>query len=161
MTVEEQYLQWIQSMIDPSHSFRRLIDYLYSVAYEWSVLIDENLEWSGVDLRKQFMKECDIHDVSSVASLLVRPCSILELLCGVAQDIELDLRDSVSGVCCISIRFLDILMYLKLDMQFDENFEPELVKKKLKVFLCKKSREKGYYAQFQEFFYERYFRPLK
>jgi len=161
MTIEERYLQWIQSMIDPSHSFKKLIDYLYSVAYEWSVLIDENLEWMGVDLRKQFMKECDIRDVSSVASLLVRPCSILELLCGVAQDIELDLRDSASGVSCISIRFLDILTYLRLDMQFDENFDPELVKKELKVFLSKKTREKGYYAQFQEFFYEKYFRPLK
>ncbi len=161
MTVEEQYLDWMQSMIDPSHSFKKLINSLYSIAYEWVIRIDENLEWLGVGLRKQFMKECDIRDVSSVASLLVRPCSILELLCGVAQDFEFSIRDSASSTCCIALKFFDILTYLGLDDQYDENYEHELVKRQLKVFLSKKSKEKGYYSQFQEFFYEKYFRPLK
>lgn len=161
MTVEQQYLYWLQDGVDPSHSFGLLIEKLYSIAYEWSVPIDENLEWLGIDLRERFMKECDIYDMSGMAIVLVHPCSIIEVLCGLAWDIELDILGRPDRGHNTPLRFFDLLEFLKLDLQFDDNFSSEFVEKTIKERLTGQFFEKSYIFFFQNFIYERYFLSKK
>lgn len=157
MTLERHYISWLQDMVDPSHSFGLLIDYLYSVAYEWNEKIDENLDWLGRDLREQFMKERDICDMSGMAIVLVHPCSIIEVLCAVAQDIEYSVLGYSDCGHNIALRWFDIIEYLGLDLYFDECFEEEAVKKIVDEELCGNFFRIGFMFSFQKFMYEKYF----
>ena len=157
MTVEQQYLYWLQEGIDPSRSYGLLIEKLYSIAYEWSIPIDENLEWLGIDLRERFMKECDIYDMSGMAIVLVHPCSIIEVLCGLAWDIDYSVLGHTNRGCNSALRFFDLLEFLELDLQFDENFSEKFVEKIVNEKLTGQFFEKSYVFYFQNFIYERYF----
>lgn len=156
MTVERQYLLWLQDMVDPSHSFGLLIESLYSMAYEWDIKIDENLEWLGMGLREQFMKECDVCDMSGMAIVLVHPCSIIEVLCSIAQDIELFVLGYADAGRNTALRWYDILAFLELSFQFDECFDREFVEEKMKN-LTKKMKKRGFTFSFHEFIYDQYF----
>ena len=157
MTVEHQYILWLQQMIDPSRSFGLLTWKLYSMAYEWNMPIDENLEWLGINLRERFMKECDIYDMSGMAIVLTHHCSIVEVLCGIAWDVSDRIFSLVDNHSITALCYYDLITYLELDMQFDENFDAIYVEKAIRKNFYNNFFGKSRMFLFQNFIYEKYF----
>lgn len=93
-----------------------LFKYLYSREFYWSVPLDKNRASYGIDLRYKY--GCD-------NDLLSEPCSVLEMLIGLAIQIEGQLQSSFDEGDRTSQWFWTMLTNLGLNGLDDDNFDEE------------------------------------
>lgn len=89
--LRNKYFNWLRNLAGSTQyrdRGRKLLDFLFSVDFTYTIPMDGNRYEDGIDLRYRFGKEHGIND-QVIASLLDdRPCSVLEMMIALAIRIE-------------------------------------------------------------------------
>lgn len=94
MELEEQYLTWLYARIGnvdetrPSKMYWRLLSYLYTREFTWTVPNDDNRVEDGRYIRYRFLEEMGL--AAHMASWLGPGCSVLEMLMALSERLAFD-----------------------------------------------------------------------
>lgn len=88
--IYDEYFEWLYNLVDGKNginrNYRNLMRLFYHVDFYWSVFNDDNRAEDGKALRAKFCAETCIVD----EKFLYDPCSVLEMMIGLAHRIEND-----------------------------------------------------------------------
>jgi hypothetical protein len=93
------YLNYIKDLIcngDIVDNYSTLLDILYRIDFRWSVRNDDNRIGDAIELRYNYQADCGISN-DDMEELLLIPCSIIEVICGLAIRMDDIMRDPFSG----------------------------------------------------------------
>jgi len=87
--IRERYFNWLYSWVCDDHwsrnaSYHKLMSYLYSRDFSYTIAMDANREEDGIGLRYRFGAENDIPYAEITTTLDDRPCSMLEMMLALA-----------------------------------------------------------------------------
>ena len=93
--ISNRYFEWIVDMVSTNRfggsvSYRKLLMHLHRVEFIFSMPMDENRAYDGLDLRYRFALETGIMDAEDY---LDSPCSVLEMIAGLALRCEENIMD--------------------------------------------------------------------
>lgn len=117
MVRESDYYIWLRELVGNRQGYSKLLEQLDSTEFTWIFALDENRAAGGINLRSRFAYETstDEDDVRT------GPCSVLEMLIGVAGHME-DLL-----ACDIETWFWVLIDNLSLTKSTDEDYDPRRV----------------------------------
>ena len=100
--VRNRYFEWLCGMIlDYGRTeYTKLLTYLHSKEFRYSIVMDGNREADGIDLRYRFGDELQLHPALIATQLDTTPCSMLEMMVALANRCEESIMnepDSESG----------------------------------------------------------------
>ena len=148
-----------------------LMEMLHHIPFEWYHHRDANRAIDGIDLRDLFSYETGIMDWYHA---LGGPCSVLEMLLGLAHRIDKEVMYDHEIGDRTNIWFWEMIHNLGLDEFDDSNFRPDIVEEKVNIWLNRKYDRDGFgsifpvknsqkdqrkieiWAQAQEYFLENY-----
>lgn len=107
---ESDYYIWLRNLTGNRSNYRKLIKQLDSIEFTWIFTLDGNRAAGGLNLRRRFAYEAS----TILEDVRVGPCSVLEMLIGVAVHMEDQLTDT------IETWFWTLIENLHLD-QFDDS----------------------------------------
>lgn len=99
--LDEIYFTWLCEIVDaklhksPKRTHWRLLKQLFTTEFIWFVANDESRAEDGKNLRHEFF--ADVHESLDDPHWMTQPCSVLELLIGMARRLEF-LSDSTTEV---------------------------------------------------------------
>ena len=99
LTLKEKYFDWLYDMMCKDRfsegiSYKKLFKQLHDRDFIWSIKNDDNRASDGIDLRYRFsMLYFDDNEVEHAVKVLHGPCTVLEMLCGLAIRCEESLMD--------------------------------------------------------------------
>ena len=143
MTVIDSYFNWLcDSVYDSSYtrglSYHSLFMHLFMTDFFWLIDRDENRAADGLDLRYAFADECGYSRSEIDSELGDKPCSVLEMMIGLAKRCE----DSIAYDDEYGDRsgqwFWIMLVNLGLGNFSDDRYISERVSYILDVFLNRK-----------------------
>ena len=87
-TINDEYFEWLFDLVcdgrfSKETSYRKLLMFLHNTPFRYSILRDENRAHDGIDLRRRFSL-LQSHDGEYFAEYLDGPCSVLEMMIGLA-----------------------------------------------------------------------------
>jgi len=88
-TTDDLYFEWLYGQIasvknrNPARSYWELARQLYQKPYAYFIGNDDNRDYDGKDLRREFIETCDIQDIDIL--WLDLECSMLEMLIAFAR----------------------------------------------------------------------------
>lgn len=88
------YFDYLKDMVyaPGAEAYDTLLDILFRINFRWSVHNDDNRAADGIDIRYNFEQEFDI-DERSAKELSLIPCSVMEVICGLAIRMDDTMRD--------------------------------------------------------------------
>ena len=98
-----------------------LLDTLYRIDFRWSVHNDDNRISDAIELRYNYQADCEVTD-DELEELLLIPCSIIEVICGLAIRMDEIMRDPDGGAH-IDRWFWELISNLGMLEFTDENYE--------------------------------------
>lgn len=137
--IENEYFEWLYGIVCKSSkkSYKRLIDYLHQVDFTYTVLLDENRERDGIDLRYRFGYEKD-YSINTIFELLGGyPCSILEMMIALAIRCEENIMDDPDVGDRTGQWFWCMVESLGLDEMTDSRFDRDYVDDVVSIFLSR------------------------
>lgn len=78
--------------IDGIEKYIKVLDILYRTDYRWSIHNDDNRAMDGIEIRYNYQRDHDISD-KDMEELLLIPCSVIEVICGLAIRMDDIMRD--------------------------------------------------------------------
>lgn len=87
--LDELYFTWLYGQVadarvaDPSRTYWKILQVLYSTEFVWLVSNDDNRLEDGKDLRREFVRESRLIDVDR--NWIEIGCSVLELMVGLSR----------------------------------------------------------------------------
>lgn len=90
------YLEGIICNSDLINCYSTLLDILYRIDFRWSVHNDDNRISDAMELRYNYQADCNISN-DDMEELLLIPCSIIEVICGLAIRMDDFMRDPEGG----------------------------------------------------------------
>lgn len=111
---ESDYYIWLRDLVGTQGRYYKLVKQLDKIPYTFIFALDENRAAGGTNLRGKFAYEASM-DVDDVR---VGPCTVLEMLIGVAEHMEDQLG------CDVSTWFWQLIQNLCLDQFDDYNYDP-------------------------------------
>lgn len=135
--VDELYFKWLVSIIDDgdTEDFTDLLRYLYSREFTWTIDFDSNRAAYGLELRNKFIYDNDYGERMS-KYMPDGPCSVLEMMIGLAISAESVVGDSVDW-------FWFFIKNLGLKDCRNDNFSQIAVSRKIDIFLNRQFRPDG------------------
>ena len=114
MIRESDYYIWLLESVTSYHpGYTKLIKQLDSIQFRWIFALDENRAAGGINLRAEFSEETSTNE----EDVRTGPCSVLEMLIGVATQME-------SILCCdVETWFWVMCENLCLDQFTDDNYD--------------------------------------
>lgn len=93
--IKDEYFEWLFNLIcgkrfSKSISYRKLLTYLHSIEFTYSIPNDANRAEDGIDLRYRYSVECGSKED---VGYLDGPCSILEMMIALAIRCEESIMD--------------------------------------------------------------------
>lgn len=88
-TIDDIYMTWLYqhfavvSNKNPARSYWKLTEQLYTIPFKWTVPNDDNRAADGLELRDEFIVECQVENVD--IHWRQRECSFLEMLIALAR----------------------------------------------------------------------------
>lgn len=134
--INNQYFEWLYNLMCKDRfaktiSYRNLFTYLHSKEFTYSIDRDENRAEDGLDLRYRFACECS--DVTNAEDYIDGPCSVLEMLIGLAVRCEESIMDDAVLGDRTQQWFWKMLTNLEIshmyDYQFDERIADDIVER--------------------------------
>ena len=143
--IVNQYHVWLTSLVSDEHHqryYQALLEVLDETQFSWSVSNDMNRAADGIELRSRFAEEYHL-DYRRIRDYLERPCSLLEMMVGLACRCE----DSIMGDDYFGDRthkwFWDMISNLGLYSMDDENFDEDYVQCVLQSLLRRTYKRNG------------------
>lgn len=109
-----EYYDWLTDIVDlGSHrNYTKLLSHLFDTEFYWVIPNDANRAEDGKKMRFEYLIDCDFYDDSWVDM----PCSVLEMLIGLARRVRIDIMpDFKMGISDWFWQFLDNLGACKYD----------------------------------------------
>jgi hypothetical protein len=125
------YFAWMCDLVaDEEHAdYRKLLMYLHTVPFRYSVAHDDNRASDGVDLRYRFVEVLD-HDYY-VSYLNESPCSVLEMMVALAVRCEEQIMDNPDSGNRTSYWFWGMIdnlgLFTETDNRFDKSYASGIV----------------------------------
>ena len=128
-----EYFEWLLDLVcgkrySKKVSYRRLLSYLHSVTFNYSIPNDVNRANDGIDLRYRFAM---IRGYRDVPECLDGPCSIFEMMAALAIRCEETIMDDPSIGDRTGQWFWNMLSSLGLskmsDLYFDEAYVSDII----------------------------------
>ncbi len=88
------YFKYLLGIINPSGVCKHLtlLDILYRIDFRWSVHNDDNRIGDAIELRYNYQADYGVSE-SELQELLLVPCSVIEVICGLAIRMDDIMRD--------------------------------------------------------------------
>lgn len=145
---ECRYFDYLLKLIDSPYvdDYKILLNILFSTDFRWSIHNDDNRAKDGIEIRYDFEEECGINDDDFMELMLI-PCSVMEVICGLAIRMDLLMRDPEEPH--IARWFWELVGNLGLLDYCDEAFERGVwnftdVKNVLDIFMDRQYDELGH-----------------
>lgn len=138
--LKHMYFDWLYDIVSHwdgirDQSYRKLLYYLYSVDFEYSIPMDANRYDDGIELRYKFAYQNDIDQRLIAVELDTRPCSVLEMMIALAIRCEKDIMDSPSDEDRTDAWFWYMIKSLGLFDQDDELYSRDIISRKITKLL--------------------------
>lgn len=86
--LRDEYFDWLRCLVGGTALHRKLLYFLFSVDFTYTIPMDGNRYEDGIDLRYRFGDENGLDDRMVASWLDDRPCSVLEMMIALAIRIE-------------------------------------------------------------------------
>lgn len=157
--IDEHYFIWlcdlVEAPLDTYKSYWCLLHELHARAFTWFVPNDDNRVLDGLSLRRMFCPECE--DNSETDILGDEPCSVFEMMVGLALRMDDAVGEPYNARSHISHMFFEMLSNLDLahytddyygesnDITGQKIFERDrvFIDHKLNVFLSRRFEKNG------------------
>lgn len=92
--MNDGYFNYLMSILNYSgyDNHTIVLDILYRTDYRWSIHNDDNRAIDGIEIRYNYQRDCDISN-KDMEELLLIPCSVIEVICGLAIRMDDTMRD--------------------------------------------------------------------
>lgn len=88
-TLAQEYFDWMYNLVcDSRMPYQKLLMYLHTVEFTYSIPMDDNRAVDGVNLRYRFAYENDYHPAMIAEYIDRGPCSVLEMMVALAHRCE-------------------------------------------------------------------------
>lgn len=140
--------------IEGLDNYSILLDILYRIDFRWSIHNDDNRALDGIEIRYNYQRDYEVEE-KEFYELLNIPCSVIEVICGLAIRMDETMRDP-EGVH-ISRWFWELLDNLELLSFSDKEYEKgvwtvEDVTERLDIFMDRTYDELGHGGLFPRIF---------
>lgn len=134
--ISNEYFEWVCDLVysKPSSkyvSYDKLLAYLHSKIFRYSLPMDSNREADGIDLRYRFAYFHGYEDIPE--QLENRPCSVLEMMVALAVRCEESIMDDPDIGDRTGQWFWEMIVNLDLgamtDARFDEDYVDEVIER--------------------------------
>lgn len=135
--IGEDYFDWMCDFVCDlikKRKYRKLLSYLDSVEFTFSVPMDGNRYEDGIDLRYRFGYEQNIRDTTICKYLDCRPCSVLEMMIALVLRCEEIMTDDQYGDRTPEW-FWSMIENLELVSMDNESFDEEYAEEHVAIFL--------------------------
>lgn len=137
--ISNDYFEWLYELVCKKRyakeiSYRKLLMFLHSTVFIYSISMDSNRADDGINLRYRFAHDKYI-STSLVESYLNEPCSVLEMMIALAIRCEETIMDDPSIGDRTSQWFWEMISNLGLRAMTDENFDKKYVQDVIYRFL--------------------------
>ena len=131
--INDEYFEWMCELICGNRyaeavSYRKLLAYLRSIEFTYSIPRDKNRAEDGLDLRYRFAYETNIKHAEDY---IHGPCSVLEMMVALAIRCEENIMDDPSYGNRTGQWFWGMIVNLGLgfmtDSRFDEQFVDDII----------------------------------
>lgn len=146
--IEFSYFQFLMRLINnerpqpPARNYGALLNFMYNMEFEYIIPLDENRAYDGLNLRYLFSTEAP-YNYNDILDALDEPCSILEMIIGLAHRIETDITCEPDGIDRTSEWFWQMISSLGLEDMTDSNFDSDKVIDILRCFLDRRYSPNG------------------
>lgn len=88
------YFNYLLSIIDNGmvEDYTIMLDILYRIDFRWSIHNDDNRAIDGFDIRYNYQEDLGV-DGKELEELLLIPCTVIEVICGLAIRMDEIMRD--------------------------------------------------------------------
>lgn len=145
-TVKKDYFEWLKSLVEAEEEYSFLWWKLHNTDFIWLIDRDENRAEDGKYLRYIFtVSAYDRIDFNQeeVDEYLSGPCSVMELLVGLARRMEHDIMENDDLGDRTPEWFHDMIKNLGLDIYDDKHYSEEKVSKIIHRFMGRKYGKSG------------------
>ncbi len=126
--IQQEYWEWLCHLATGSHRFHRkygtLLGHLHEEEFIWEFPLDENRAADGVDLRWRFASEMGYSDDAIDATIGRNPCSVLEMMVGLADRCENQIMENDSYGDRVPHWFEVMLYSSGLYLEASDQFRP-------------------------------------
>lgn len=136
--INNEYFEWLFDMVCGERfssciSYRKLLTYLHSTVFSYSIPNDANRADDGISLRYRFLNERD-YDTDYIDDL-GGSCTMFEMVTALALRCEETLMDDPTIGNRTSQWFWSMIVNLGLGDMYDENYDEEYVDEVVTRFL--------------------------
>lgn len=139
--LNSEYFNWMCQLVCDERrysrriSYRKLLCFLHSVDFNYTIDMDGNREEDGIDLRYRFGHE-NSYESSMIATFLDdQPCSVLEMMVALAIRCEEHIMDDPDVGDRTGQWFWSMIVNLGLGSMTDDQFDERYAKRVIKRFL--------------------------
>lgn len=149
MIAKDEYFEWLFNLVcdgrfAKSISYRKLLVFLHSTEFRYSLSRDRNRAEDGVDLRRRFALTCKPKYLyESTMAALDGPCSVLEMMVALAIRCEETIMDDPSIGDRTDQWFWDMVNNLGLGSDIDSRFDERYASDVIERFLDRKYEPNG------------------
>lgn len=146
--LNSEYFNWMcQLVLDGRYSkrvsYRKLLQFLYSVDFTYTIAMDGNREEDGIDLRYRFGYDNSYESAMISAYLDTRTCSVLEMMIALAIRCEEHIMDDPDIGNRTGQWFWNMIVNLGLDSMTDAKFDKGYANEVVERFLNREYRRNG------------------
>ena len=145
-SIKTLYFDWINEILfdgKKKPSYRKLLNFLHHVEFDYTLPMDGNRADDGINLRYRFGYEKKIPDYIIANCLDTRPCSVLEMMAALALRCEETIMDDPAYGNRLSRWFKDMLRSLGLDTMSDSYFHRRKAEIVIRRFLNREYDRNG------------------
>lgn len=144
--VDQCYFEWLYNKVAKGRyskdiSYDKLLLYLHSVDFRWSIPKDENRAKDGIDLRRRFANE--FYRLDRADLYLEGPCSVLEMMVALATRCEENIMDNAVVGDRTGQWFWNMIVSLGLGSMLDDRFDEQYVEDRVDIFLDREYEANG------------------
>ena len=145
--LNSEYFDWMcRLVLDPRYSrrvsYRKLLRFLHSVDFTYTISMDGNREEDGVELRYRFGYDNSYESAMISAYLDARPCSVLEMMIALAIRCEEHIMDDPDIGNRTGQWFWNMIVSLGLNSMTDARFDEEYADEVIERFLNREYERK-------------------
>lgn len=140
-----EYFEWMYNLVCGSEdtSYRKLLYFLHSKPFYYSVPLDDNRYADGVNLRYTF-GDLNGYSNAMIASLLdTDECSVLEMMVALSYRCETEIMNNIEIGDRTGVWFMTMLESLGLIDMNDYNFDRDKCSEIIDIFLDRNYRPNG------------------
>lgn len=147
--VNSKYFDWLFDMVcrnryPAQNSFRKLLMHLHDIDFRYMIANDQNRASDGVRLRYRFALYLGYDDdPKEITNLLSGPCSVLEMMVGLAVRCEEDIMDDASKGNRTGQWFWEMIVSLGLGSMDDRRYDERVVDDVIECFLNRDYKPNG------------------